>query len=81
MARAVSSSSDGWCSVLVPWSRRANSAGSTGCEKTSIGTSTSTGPGLAVLGEQERLLDDLGEEVRSVDPPGPLHERSIDLEL
>ena len=37
--------------------------------------------GLAVLGEQERLLDDLGQEVCVVDAPGPLDERPIDLEL
>ena len=38
-------------------------------------------PGLAVLGEQERLLDDLGEEFCPVDTPSPFHEWSIDLEL
>ena len=38
-------------------------------------------PGLAVLGEQERLLDDLGQQLRLVDAPGPLDERPIDLVL
>ena len=37
--------------------------------------------GLAVLGEQERLLDDLGEEVCVVDTPSPFDEWSVDLEL
>ena len=38
-------------------------------------------PGLAVLGEEERLVDDLGEQLGLVDPPGPLDERPVDLEL
>ena len=37
--------------------------------------------GLAVLGQQERLLDDLGEEFCLLDPPGAFDERPIDLEL
>ena len=38
-------------------------------------------PGLSVLGEQERLLDDLGQQLRLVDAPAALDERSIDLVL
>ena len=38
-------------------------------------------PGLTVLREQERLLDDFGKKISVVDAPRPLDERSIDLEL
>ena len=37
--------------------------------------------GLSVLGEQERLLDDLGQQLGLVDAPAPLDERPIDLVL
>ena len=69
------------CNVVAPRSTRANNAGSMGWEKTSIGTSTSTGPGWPLSARQERLVDDLGEQLCPVDPPGALDERPIDLEL
>ena len=37
--------------------------------------------GLAALGQQERLLDDLGQELGLLDPPGSLHEGPVDLVL
>jgi hypothetical protein len=37
--------------------------------------------GAAALGEGERLVEDLGEQVCRVDPPGPLDERPVDLPL
>jgi hypothetical protein len=36
---------------------------------------------LTALREQERFVDDLGEQVRIVDAPRALHERPIDLVL
>ena len=36
---------------------------------------------LAVLGQQECLLDDLGKEFCPLDPPRPFDERPVDLEL
>ena len=39
------------------------------------------GSRLAALRKQERLVDDLGEQVGAVDAPGTLHERPEDLEL
>jgi hypothetical protein len=38
-------------------------------------------PRLAAFSEQERLVDDLGEQCRIVDAPGALHKRPIDLVL
>ena len=37
--------------------------------------------GLAALGEQEGLLDDLREQVGAIDAPGPLDEGAVDFEL
>jgi hypothetical protein len=37
--------------------------------------------GLAALGQEERPLHDLGEQLGLVDPPGALHERAVDLVL
>ena len=50
-------------------------------EKTSIGTSTSTGPGRPVCGEMERALDDARQVPHVLDAVDALTERPVDLVL
>ena len=59
------------CNVVVPWSRRANSAGSIGCGEDVHRHVDEHRAGLAVLGEEERLVDDLGEQLGACRPARP----------
>ena len=82
ISAAVSSSSDGLCSDLRVALQRARTAR----RRSSLGEDVHRHVDQhrsrpAALGERERLLDDLGKEVRPIDAPGALHERPVDLVL
>ena len=71
---------DGWCSVWTP-----GRGGRTAQDRSAARRHPSAhrrGPvRVGRLGEQERLVDDFREQLGLVDPPRPLDERPVDLEL